>query len=113
VDQEGVLTLSDASTIDPRVGTDYQRIGSGVGPKVVAGVTLKDAGYGGSQADISCKAVWAGSKWTMEFKRKLSTGDPSDIDFSDLEDQYFGFAIFENAQIAHSIKPGLLLKFKE
>jgi hypothetical protein len=114
VDQEGVLTLSDASTIDPRVGTDYQRIGSGVGPKAVAGVTLKDAGYGGGQADISCKAVWSESKWTMEFKRKLSTGDAVyDVDFSNLEDQHFGFAVFENSQIAHSIKAGLLLKFKE
>jgi hypothetical protein len=30
-----------------------------------------------------------------------------------LTDQYFGFAVFENAQIAHSIKPNLVLKFRK
>ncbi len=28
VDATGVLTLSDATTIDPNVGTDYQRVGT-------------------------------------------------------------------------------------
>jgi hypothetical protein len=50
----------------------------------------------------------------MEFKRKLKTDDAAyDVDFSSLEDQYFGFAIFENAQIAHSIKANLILKFQK
>lgn len=109
----GVLTFSDLSTLDPNIGTDYLRVGANAAPKAIAGVTINDAGYGGTQADISCKAVWANSKWTLEFKRKLSTGDASDIDFTSLADQYFGFAIFENAQIAHSIKPNLVLKFKK
>lgn len=102
VDANGVLTLSDATTIDPNVGTDYQRIGTGVGPKAIPGVTLNDS-YAGSMGDISCKAVYtSGTGWTMEFKRALKTSDAVyDIDFSGLEDQYFGFAIFENAQIAH------------
>ncbi len=114
VDANGVLTLSDATTIDPNVGTDYQRIGTGVGPKVIPGLTLNDS-YTGSMGDIPCKAVYtAGSGWTIEFKRALNTGDAvNDIDFSSLADQYFGFAIFENAQIAHSIKPNLILKFKK
>jgi hypothetical protein len=52
--------------------------------------------------------------WTMEIKRKLNTGDAMyDVDFSSLADQYFGFAVFENAQIAHSIKPNLVLKFQK
>jgi hypothetical protein len=114
VNQDGVLTLSDNTTIDPNEGTDYQRVGPGLGPKAIAGVTLKDAGYGGTQGDISCKAVYANSGWTMEIKRKLKTDDTIyDIDFTSLEDQYFGFAVFENAQIAHSIKTNLVLKFQK
>lgn len=113
VDANGVLTFSDNSTLDPNIGTDYLRAGANAAPKAIAGVTINDAGYGGNQADISCKAVWAGAKWTLEFKRKLTTGDALDIDFASLTDQYFGFAIFENAQIAHSIKPNLVLKFRK
>lgn len=113
VDANGVLTFSDNSTLDPNIGTDYLRAGANTAPKAIAGVTINDAGYGTTQADISCKAVWANAKWTMEFKRKLTTGDASDVDFASLADQYFGFAIFENAQIAHSIKPNLVLKFKK
>lgn len=117
IDANGVLTLSDATTIDPNVGTDYQRIGTygsgGIGNKAIPGVTLNDS-YTGSMGDIPCKAVWANGSWTLEFKRALKTSDAVyDIDFSSLNDQYFGFAIFENSQIAHSIKPNLVLKFKK
>jgi hypothetical protein len=118
VDANGVLTLSDASTIDPNVGTDYQRIGTygsgGLGNKAIAGLTLNDS-YTGSQGDITCKTTYVnGTGWIMEIKRALKTTDAVyDVDFSDLKDQYFGFAIFENSQIAHSIKPNLVLKFKK
>ena len=113
VDANGVLTFSDNSTLDPNIGTDYKRAGASTAPKAIAGVTINDVGYGGNQADINCKAVWANAKWTMEFKRKLTTGDASDVDFASFADQYFGFAIFENAQIAHSVKANLVLKFKK
>jgi hypothetical protein len=114
VDANGVLTLNDGSTIDPNVGTDYQRVGADVGAKAIPGLTLND-GYTGSAGDISCKAVFtAGVGWTMEIKRALKTSDTVyDIDFSSLADQYFGFAVFENAQIAHSIKANLVLKFRK
>jgi hypothetical protein len=114
VDANGVLTLSDATTIDPSVGTDYQRVGADVGPKAIPGITLNDS-YTGSAGDILCKAVFiAGSGWTIEIKRALKTTDAVyDVDFSSLADQYFGFAVFENAQIAHSIKANLILKFKK
>jgi Ethylbenzene dehydrogenase len=113
VDANGVLTFTDDTTLDPNVGTDYIRAGAKTAPKAIAGVTIKDEGYVGTTGDISCKAVWANAKWTMEFKRKLAAPDAYDVDFSSLEDQYFGFAIFENAQIAHSIKANLVLKFKK
>lgn len=112
VDANGVLTLSDGSTIDPNVGTDYQRVGVGIGPKAIPGLTI-DA-YTGSRADIPCKATYTGSGWILEFQRALKTADSiNDIDFSSLADQNFGVAVFENAQIAHSIKPNLVLKFKK
>jgi hypothetical protein len=114
VDANGILTLSDGSTIDPNIGTEYQRIGNSVGPKAIPGLTLND-GYTGSAGDISCKAAYvANSGWVMEIKRALKTSDSIyDVDFSSLNDQYFGVAIFENAQIAHSIKPNLVLKFRK
>jgi Ethylbenzene dehydrogenase len=114
VDANGVLTLSDATIIDPNIGTDYQRVGAGLGAKAIPGLTLNDS-YTGSAGDIFCKTTYAaGIGWTMEIKRALKTADAVyDVDFSSLNDQYFGFAIFENAQIAHSIKANLVLKFKK
>lgn len=114
VSTTGVLTLSDGTTIDPNVGTDYQRVGAGVGAKAIPGLTITS--YTGSRGDIQAKASFLpGKGWVMEFSRALKTGDTErkDVDFSSLADQYFGFAIFENSQIAHSIKPNLVLKFRE
>lgn len=117
VDANGVLTLSDATTIDPNIGTDYQRLGSygsgGLGAKAIPGLTLNTA-YTGSMGDILCKNTYTGTGWIVEIKRALNTGDAvDDVDFSSLADQYFGFAVFENAQIAHSIKANLVLKFRK
>ncbi len=113
VSTTGVLTLSDATTIDPNIGTDYQRVGLGVGAKAIPGLVI--SAFDGSRGDISCKAIYTGTGWILEFKRALKTADVDnrDIDFSTLEDHYFGMSIFENAQIAHSIKPNLVLKFKK
>lgn len=115
VDTAGILTLSDGSTINPNVDVDYQRAGADVGPKAIAGVTIADVGYTGNQGDITCKGTHTGTGWILEFKRALKTADTEkqDIDFTSLEDQYFGFAVFENSQIAHAIKANLLLKFKK
>ncbi len=64
--------------------------------------------------DIICKPSYTGTGWILEIKRALKTRDTvNDVDFSSLDDQYFGFAVFENAQIAHSIKANLVLKFKK
>jgi hypothetical protein len=109
----GALTLSDATVIDPNTGTDYQRNGAGVGPKSIPGLVLYNS-YTGSRGDISCKGTYTGTGWILELTRALKTTDAvSDVDFSSLNDQYFGFAIFENAQIAHSIKPNLKLVFRK
>ncbi|MBL7726635.1 MAG: hypothetical protein JNM68_03070 [Dinghuibacter sp.] len=112
VSATGVLTLNDATTIDPNLNTDYQRVGAGLGPKAIPGMNVTS--YDGSRGDISCKSNYTGTGWVLEFKRALKTSDAVyDVDFSSLANQYFGFAIFENAQIAHSIKPNLVLKFRK
>jgi len=112
VDGEGVLTY-EGGTIDPNVGTDYQRVGTSVGPKSIPFIIMKP--FEGSRGDILAAATYTGNGWILEYKRALKTGDTEkqDVDFSSLADQYFGFAIFENAQIAHGIKPNLVLKFKK
>ena len=112
VDADGVLYY-DGGSIDPNADVAFQRDGASVGAKAIPGIIITS--YADSRGDISCKAVYTGMGWILEFTRALKTSDSSkqDIDFSSLADQYFGIAIFENAQIAHSIKPTLLLKFKK
>ena len=108
----GVLTLSDATTIDPNVGTDYQRVGLGHGARAIAGIIISS--FSGSRGDISANAIHTGSGWILEFKRALKTADAvNDIDLSSLADQYFGCSIFDNVDAAHAIKPNLVLKFKK
>jgi hypothetical protein len=113
VDAAGILTLNDGSTIDPNTDVEYQRKNAGVGSKAIPYIYMSP--FTGSRADITCKATHTGSGWILEYKRALKTADTEqkDIDFSTLEDQSFGFAVFENAQIAHAIKPNLLLKFQK
>ncbi|MEX1241570.1 MAG: ethylbenzene dehydrogenase-related protein [Cyclobacteriaceae bacterium] len=112
IDENGVLTLSDATTIDPNTDVAFQRDGSTVGAKVIPGIYT--APIVGSRGDITCRGIYTGTGWIVEYTRALKTADSEfDIDFSSLSDQYFGFSIFENAQIAHSIKPNLVLKFKK
>ncbi len=117
VDSSGVLTLSDGSTIDPRIGTDYQRVGDpvygGVGPKCVP--SYIGSPYTNGRADISAGAVYTGTGWVVEYQRLLTTSDvlKQDIDFSSLEDQPFGLAIWDKSNYQHGIKPNLLLKFRK
>jgi hypothetical protein len=124
VSSAGVLTLSDASTIDPTVGTDYQRSASATGPtaaKSIAGFIAVP--LIGGRADITCSAVYTGSGWVIEYKRKLKTGDVlnQDIDFLkdgdpttlQLKDQQFGVAIWNSSNYQHGINPNLVLKFKK
>ncbi|MGB3005433.1 MAG: ethylbenzene dehydrogenase-related protein, partial [Chitinophagaceae bacterium] len=116
VSSTGVLSYSGGS-IDPNTGTEYQRLGnlptSGVGAKCFPSVILSTVKNG--RADISLGAVYTGSAWIYEFKRKLKTGDvlKQDVDFSSLKDQPFGVAYFDKSNYQHAIKPNLVLKFKK
>ncbi len=112
----GVLTYA-TGTLDPNVGTDYQRLGttptSPDGPKVIPSVILSPVKNG--RADISMTAVYTGTGWVYEFKRLLKTADvlKQDVDFTSLQDQPFGIAFFNNSNYQHGIKPNLILKFKK
>ncbi len=112
VDSNGVLTY-DGGTIDPNIGTDYQQVGSGDGPKVIPSSII--APMTGNRADVTAKAIHSSAGWVLEIKRALKTPDTinQDADFSSLEDQPFGIAVFNQANNQHAIKPNLLLKFQK
>jgi hypothetical protein len=120
VDSNGVLTLSDASTIDPNASTDFNTVFdangniTGVGAKAIPGIVLQK--YQNGRADIQFKAVYTGSGWVLELKRALKTSDAAvlqDVDFSPLTDVDFGIAVFNKANTAHAIEPGLTLHFQQ
>jgi len=112
VDANGVLTLNDGTTVDPNTDVAFQRSGTTVGNKAIPGIST--SAFIGSRGDIACKGVYTGQGWVLEIKRALKTADNvNDIDFSSLEDQYFGIGIFNNTSAAHAIKPNLVLKFKK
>ena len=112
----GVLTYA-TGTIDPNVGTDYQRTGhAATGPTAAKGfpsVILSPVING--RADIAMTAVYTGTGWIYEYKRKLKTADvlKQDVDFTSLQDQFFGVAYFNKSNYQHGIKPNLVLKFKK
>jgi hypothetical protein len=120
VDSMGVLTLSDGSTIDPTASTDYNTTFdsngniTGVGSKAIPALIMQQ--YQGSRSDIQFKAVYTGKGWILELKRALTTNGVAlkqDVDFSPLTDVNFGIAVFNKANTAHAIQPGLTLHFQK
>jgi hypothetical protein len=117
VSSSGVLTLSNGATIDPTVGTDYQRTGDLVtGPTAAKSIPAYIAApLIGGRADITSAATYTGTGWTIEYKRALKTSDvlKQDIDFSAFGDQQFGVAIWNKSNYQHGINPNLLLHFQK
>jgi len=120
VDANGVLTLSDGSTIDPTATTGYNEVFdangniTGVGANAIPGLIMQK--YQGGRSDIPFKAIYNGSGWVLELKRALTTADVAikqDVDFSPLTDVNFGIAVFNKANTAHAIEPGLTLHFQK
>ncbi len=118
VSSTGVLTLSDGSTIDPTVGTNYQQIGTGanmtLGTYCVPGSIV--GSYTGSRGDVTANAFWTGSGWRLLIQRALKTSDilEQDVDFSSLADQPFGIGVmFNGADNEHAIVSGLTLHFNK
>ncbi len=115
VSSTGVLSYA-GGTIDPNGSTDYQQlpgIYGGNGSKCIA--SFITAPYTMGRADFIAKGVHTGTGWVVEFKRLLNTNSTlkQDVNFSSLQDQEFGVAIFNNSNYQHSIKPNLVLKFKK
>jgi hypothetical protein len=118
VDSNGILTLSDNSTIDPTTGTDYnvvvdaKGVIQGVGPKAIPGLVMQK--YQAGRSDIRFKAIYSAKGWTLELTRALKTPDVAtlqDVDFSQLTDVNFGIGVFDQANTAHAVEPGLTLHF--
>ncbi len=106
VDAEGVLTYEGGS-INPADGGYEQATGI----KRLPSITTKPFTEG--RGDISITAVYTGTGWVCEFTRKLDTNDDDDVVFDISKELPFGLAIFNNAAIAHAIKPNLNLKFEQ
>ena len=51
----------------------------------------------GSRADVRAKGVWRDGTWTVEFSRKLMTGQIDDIQFDRRKAYQFGVSRFEIA----------------
>jgi hypothetical protein len=116
VSSSGILTLSGGGTIDPTSGSDYLRVNSATGataPKAIA--SLIAVPLIGERADITSTAIYTGSGWIVEYKRKLKTSDTAaqDIDFSSLADVPFGVALWNSSNYQHGINPNMVLKFKK
>ncbi|MDP3312402.1 ethylbenzene dehydrogenase-related protein [Lutibacter sp.] len=102
VSVDGVLKLSDGSTIDPN--TDLVAYSKGFGKKRFPSVTVNAGGAGADgRSDTQVRAKHTGSGWQIEIKRKLNSGDPFDAIFVPGEEMSFGMAIFNNSAIAHGM----------
>jgi Ethylbenzene dehydrogenase len=112
VNTEGVLTFN-GGFINPNTDAEYQRFGNDAGRKAISSIMISP--FTGSRADITAKATYTGKGYVAEIKRKLKTDDKAnqDVDFSSFEDKVFGVAVFNRADIAHAIKPDLVLKFQK
>jgi len=121
VDANGVLTLSNGTKVDPTASSDYNIVTdangniTGVGTKAIPGLIMQQ--YTGSRADITFKSTYTGTGYILEIKRALNTGTGvallQDVDFSPLTDVNFGIAVFNKANTAHAIQPGLTLHFQQ
>jgi ethylbenzene dehydrogenase len=107
VDVNGVLSYEGGS-IDPTNDSDYSQA---IGNKRFPSILTK--AFTGSRGDISIKAEYTGTGWIAEITRKMNTGNADDVAFKTTDEMPFGFAIFNNAAIAHGIKPGLVIKFEQ
>ena len=107
VDANGVLTYA-GGTIDPTNAGYEAATGAKRFPSIIFNGPLE-----GSRGDVMTFANHTGTGWVIEIKRALTTTDlVNDIQFDVTKEYMFGFAIFENAAVAHGIMPNLKLKFE-
>ncbi len=95
---DGTLTY-DGGTIDPNGDPAYSQ---GFGNKRMPSIIINPGGQGSDgRSEVQVKAIHTGSGWQLEIRRKLNTGDPTDVEFAFGAEIPFGLAIFNNAAIAH------------
>ncbi len=67
----------------------------------------------GSGADVAAKGMHDGTKWTVEFKRKLKTGNADDAVFDVTRTMDCAVAVFDNAEKReHEVSGKIILKFQ-
>ncbi|MGV6845036.1 MAG: ethylbenzene dehydrogenase-related protein [Lutibacter sp.] len=115
VDANGVLTDEDGNTIDPNTDLDFQRpVGGGMHDPALKGMpSITTTAFVGSRGDLVCGQTYTGNGWILEWKRPIDTGNADDVAFDITKEYPFGLAIFDNAAIAHAIKPYLNFKFEQ
>ena len=105
----------DGGTIDPVADTDFQRpVTTDIHSPALKGMpSITTTAFVGSRGDILCGQSYTGNGWILEWKRKLDTGHDDDVVFDPTKEYPFGYATFDNAAIAHGIKPFMTLKFEQ
>jgi hypothetical protein len=107
---DGKLTLANGSTIDPVGDPAYSQ---GFGNKRMPSVIINaGGGENDPRGEVQVKANHTGSGWQLEIRRKLTTGDPMDADFSPGQSIPFGLAIFNNAAIGHGMSNFLTMEIE-
>ncbi len=105
----GTLTY-DGGTINP---TDDPAYSQGFGNKRMPSVIINPGGQGNDgRSEVQVKSQHVGNGWQLEIRRKLITGDPTDVEFLIGESIPFGLAIFNNAAIAHGQSNFLTMKIE-
>lgn len=105
----GVLTYNGGS-IDPNGDPDYSQ---GFGQKRMPSIIINPGGQGADRrSEVQVKSIHTGSGWQLEIRRKLNTGDPTDVVFAIGAEIPFGLAIFNNAAIGHGQTNFLSMKIE-
>ena len=95
---DGTLTY-DGGTLDPNGDPAYSQ---GFGNKRMPSIIINPGGQGNDRrSEVQVMAKHIGSGWQLEIRRKLVTGDPTDVEFKVGTEIPFGLAIFNNAAIGH------------
>lgn len=105
VDVDGNLFYA-GGVIEPAGDPAYAQ---GSGNKRLPSVITSEFTEG--RGDISIAYTYTGTGWICEFSRALNTGDDDDVVFDITQELDFGLAIFDNAAIAHGIKPNLKMTY--
>ena len=107
---DGTLTY-DGGTINPNGDPSYSQ---GFGNKRMPSIIINPGGQGTDRrSEVQVRGGHVGSGWQLEIRRKLNTGDPTDVVFEIGTEIPFGLAIFNNAAIGHGQTNFLTMKIEK